>query len=142
MKLLVIQADFYSDIAEYLLHGAQTVLKDSSLLDVIDVLSIPGALEIPAMIKMYKDHYDGFLALGCVIRGETTHYDVVVEQSARGIMDLCIHYDLVIGNGILTCENKQQALVRSNPEQKNKGGEAARTVLSLLAHKKKAHSYE
>ena len=96
---------------------------------------MPGALEIGPAIKIisYKDSYDGFIALGCVIRGETTHYETVCTESSRGLMDLAIYRNLAIGNGILTVENAEQAWERADINRKDKGGDAARAALAMAA---------
>ena len=98
-----------------------------------EVLTVPGALEVPGAISMAADsgQYDGFVAIGVVIRGETYHFEIVAGESARGIMALTMD-GIAIGNGILTVENEEQALVRADPKQKNKGGEAAQAALALL----------
>ena len=97
---------------------------------------MPGALEIPAAIRLALDHggYDAFVALGCVIRGETSHYDIVAGESARGLIELAVHHGALIGNGILTTDNGAQARVRAgrSPDGKDKGGDAARAALALL----------
>src|SRR4051812_17950677 len=92
-----------------------------------------GALEIPAAIALAADHYDGFIALGCVIRGETYHFEIVANESARGLMELSVHRGLCIGNGILTVENEEQALGRARRDESDKGGDAARACLALIA---------
>src|SRR6266536_2914929 len=108
--LLVVEARFYDDISDELLRGAKAALAGSKAS--FDVVTVPGALEIPAAIAMAlkgKTAYDGYVALGCVIRGETTHYDTVANESARGLMDLSVAFAMPIGNGILTVENEAQA---------------------------------
>jgi len=122
-KLLIVEARFYDAIADAALAGATW-----------EVLTVPGALEIPAAIAFAdaSGDYDGYVALGCVIRGETYHFEVVAGESARAIMALTLD-GLAIGNGILTVENEAQALVRADPAQKDKGGEAAKAALALLA---------
>lgn len=131
--IMIAEARFYGDLADLLLSGAKGALDTAGA--TYDVFTVPGALELPCAVKMAaeKGIYDGFVALGCVIRGETTHYETVCNESARGLMDLSVHYDLIIGNGIQTCENKEQALARCHPAQKNKGAGAAKAALDLLA---------
>ena len=131
-KVLIVEARFYEDIAYHLLMGAKVALDEAGI--GFDVITVPGALEIPGAIKrMSKSgQYAGYVALGCVIRGETAHYDIVAGESARGLMDLTINYDLAIGNGILTCETKEQAVVRADPKQKNKGKDAVLAALALM----------
>jgi 6,7-dimethyl-8-ribityllumazine synthase len=98
-------------------------------------VSVPGALEIPAAIKFAAGCFDGFIALGCVIRGETHHFEIVANESARGLMDLMLREGLCIGNGILTVEDEEQAVVRARPNEDDKGGDAARACLALMALK-------
>ena len=133
--IMIVEARFYEDIADYLLQGASAALEGAGA--TYETFTVPGALEIPAVVKMGKDKFDGFIALGCVIRGETAHYDVVSGESARALMDLSINHDLPIGNGILTCETGEQAHVRADPAQKNKGADAANAALVLLSIKNK-----
>ena len=136
--LLIVEARFYEDIADELLSGAVAALEGAGA--TFDRVSVPGALEIPAAIAMaiYAEEdggteYDGFVALGCVIRGETSHYDIVAGESARALMDLAIEECVAIGNGIITCENGEQAWARARVGEKNKGGGAAQAALSMIA---------
>ncbi|MFP4313291.1 MAG: 6,7-dimethyl-8-ribityllumazine synthase [Alphaproteobacteria bacterium] len=131
-KILIVEAPYYEDVSENLAKGAITALENAGC--DFERLEVPGALEIPLAIKLAFEsgRYDGFIALGCVIRGETTHYDIVCNESARGLTMLALEHNIAIGNGILTCENQDQALVRAKPELKNKGGDAAKAVLRLL----------
>lgn len=130
-KVLIIEARYYDHINDYLLQGAQDALKQAGAQG--DVLTVPGALEIPAALNMSLDKgYDAFVLLGCVIRGETSHYDIVCNESARGVYDLVLAHKLALGNGILTVENEAQALARAKPDQKDKGGEAAKAALRML----------
>ena len=131
---LIIRADFYAELAAAQMQGAVAELKTAGAS--YDVISVPGALEIPAVIAMAANNpcpYDGFIALGCVIRGETTHYETVCTESSRGLMDLAIHRNLAIGNGILTVENTEQAWERADINRKDKGGDAARAALAMAA---------
>ena len=131
---LIVQADFYTELAAAQKQGAVAELETSGAS--FDIISVPGALEIPAAIAMAAANpcpYDGFIALGCVIRGETTHYETVCKESSRGLMDLAIQRNLAIGNGILTVENSAQAWERADINGKDKGGDAARAALSLAA---------
>jgi 6,7-dimethyl-8-ribityllumazine synthase len=132
-RVLVVEARFYAHINDLLLTGARRVLEAASA-EVAHVV-VPGALEIPPAIAMAQmaDHFDAYVALGCVIRGETTHYELVAGESCRGLMDLGICAGAAIGNGILTVENEQQALVRADPADQDKGGGAALAALRLLA---------
>ena len=130
-NFLIVEARFYDNLNDKLIAGAQAALEDAG--HSAEVLTVPGALEIPGAIAMAADsgQYDGFVAIGVVIRGETYHFEIVAGESARGIMALTMD-GIAIGNGILTVENDEQALVRADPAQKNKGGEAAQAAMSLL----------
>jgi len=140
--LLIVEAPYYRDIAEELRAGAVETLVAAGA--GFDVIAVPGAFEIPAAIALAAGlhlpkgrslikSYDGFLALGCVIRGETTHYDYVCGESARGLQDLALNHGLAIGFGILTTENGEQAWARAARDKKNKGAEAARAALAMIA---------
>lgn len=132
--ILIVEARFYDDLADELLCGAKAALGSATC----DVVTVPGALEIPAAIAMAlkgKVAYDGFVALGCVIRGETTHYETVSNESARGIMDIAVAFAVPIGNGILTVENEAQAWARARVGEQNKGGAAAEAALRMIALK-------
>lgn len=135
-KILIIEARFYEDISDALVAGAEAVLKAKCMN--FDRLAVPGALEIAAAISYAhtaQAGYVGYVALGCVIRGQTSHYDYVCAQSMRALMDLTLNKDIAIGNGVLTVENKAQAWARARPEKKDKGGMAAHAVLSMIALK-------
>lgn len=134
-KILIVEGRFYDGISDFLLEGAKNALEKAGAH--IDIVTVPGALEIPTVIRMAVKHYDGFVALGCVIRGETSHYDVVAGESARALMDLGAHHGVAIGNGILTCETEEQAEFRADPAQADKGAYAVKAVLSLLDIKDK-----
>lgn len=133
---LIVEARFYDHLNDMLIAGARTALAAAGHQS--EVLSVPGALEIPAAIALADQAgtYDGYVAIGVVIRGETYHFEIVAGESARGIMALTID-GLAIGNGVLTVENEAQALVRADPAQKDKGGEAAKAALALLALKQR-----
>lgn len=136
-KILIIQARFYEEISDMLLTGAISEIEKSGFeYEIIDVL---GAFEIPAAISMAakSGKYSAYVTLGCVIRGETTHYDYVCLESARGINDLAIRDNLAIGYGILTVENEEQAIRRADPKQLNKGGFAARAAIRMMELRKK-----
>lgn len=135
-KILIVQAKFYSHIADLLLEGAKNELKKNNC--DYDILDVPGAFEIPAAISLVATQkiYDGYIALGCVIRGETTHYDYVCLESARGLNELAYKNHLAIGYGIITCENEKQALARADIKQKDKGGVAAIACLRMVEIKK------
>ncbi|MCC6919744.1 MAG: 6,7-dimethyl-8-ribityllumazine synthase [Alphaproteobacteria bacterium] len=141
--LLLVEARFYDDISDGLLEGAKLALDAANA--TYDRMIVPGALEIPYAIRMAAEAsdegsiqkpYDGYVALGCVIRGETTHYEIVSEQSARGIMDLTLE-GLAIGNGILTVENEEQAWERASAEKLDKGGGAAAAALAMITIRRK-----
>jgi len=141
-RILVVEARFYDDIADMLLRGAKRVLRDAGA--VFDVVSVPGALEIPAAIMIAhhgatarEEPYEGVIALGCVIRGETSHYDIVAGESARAIMDISIALDMPMGNGILTVDTDAQARARARPTGEDKGGGAARAALTLVRLKRR-----
>lgn len=136
-KILVIQANFYQNISKMLLTGAIKELENQNFqYEIIDVF---GAFEIPATIAFaaQSNKYDGYVALGCVIRGETSHYDYVCLESARGLNELAFKNYLAIGYGIITCENEKQAIVRADILQKNKGGFAAKACLRMIEIKNK-----
>jgi len=131
-RILIVNARFYDDIADLLQDGAERALKAAKI--PYETVVVPGALEIPTVIAMASQakKFAGYVALGCVIRGETSHYDTVCEQSAWGLQYLGVRHRLAIGNGILTTENHKQALKRANPEKGDKGGHAVAACLRLL----------
>ncbi len=135
-KILIVEARFYAHLNDKLLAGARGALEEAG--HAHETLTVPGALEIPAAIAFAEEGsgFDGFVALGVVIRGETWHFEIVAGESARAIMALTLD-GVAIGNGILTVENEAQALVRADPAQGDKGGEAAKAALALLALKKR-----
>lgn len=135
-RFLIVEARFYDHLNDMLVEGARAELKAAG--HKVDVITVPGALEIPGAIALASesDLYDGFVAIGVVIRGETYHFEIVAGESARGIMALTMD-GMAIGNGILTVENEAQALVRADPKQKDKGGEAAKAAMALLALREK-----
>lgn len=136
VRLLIVVAPYYKDIADELVAGARAVAGKVGA--VADVIEVPGALEIPPAIGMAgrMANYDGFVALGCVIRGETTHYETVCNDSSRGLMELGLQ-GYCIGNGILTVENRDQAMTRAGAAGQNKGGGAAAAALHLIALSRK-----
>ena len=145
--ILIVEARFYDDMADALLEGASFALKEAAA--TFDVVTVPGALEIPAAIAMALDGadnggvlYDGFVALGMVIRGETYHFDIVSNESSRALMDLAVSESLAIGNGILTVENDEQAWARVRRSDKDKGGFAARADLTMIELKQKLGGLE
>jgi len=132
--VLIIEARFYGDIADALLTGAKGALTAAGA--TFDVVTVPGALEIPAAVSMALNSrklFDAYVALGCVIRGETTHYETVANESARALIALSAQYALAVGNGILTVENEAQAWARARVEEGNKGGAAAAAALHMIA---------
>lgn len=130
--ILLVVAPFYEDIAALLVLGAEEALRVAKRS--VERLEVPGAFEIPAAIACAAatGRYEGYVALGCVIRGETSHYDHICEESARGLQQLAITQQLAIGYGILTCETKEQAVVRADPAKGDKGGWAAKTCLRMI----------
>lgn len=130
--ILIVEARFYDHLNDMLVAGARAVLENAG--HKVDVVTVPGALEIPGAIALadQAQKYDGYVAIGVVIRGETYHFEIVAGESARGIMALTMD-GVAIGNGVLTVENEAQALVRADPAQKDKGGEAATAALAMLA---------
>ena len=135
-KFLIIEARFYDHLNDMLVAGAKAALKAAG--HQVEVITVPGALEIPGAIALADEggQYDGYVAIGVVIRGETYHFEIVAGESARGIMALTMD-GVAIGNGILTVENEEQALVRADPAQKDKGGEAAKAAMAMLALKER-----
>ncbi|MBB4040900.1 6,7-dimethyl-8-ribityllumazine synthase [Microvirga flocculans] len=140
-RILVVEARFYDDIADELLRGARGAVEAAQA--TMDVLTLDGALEIPATIAIALDAaekagrpYDAVVALGCVIRGETGHYDIVAGESARALMDLSVARRIPLANGILTVENEQQAWTRANVRELNKGGGAVEAALAVLRIKR------
>ncbi|MBL6783982.1 MAG: 6,7-dimethyl-8-ribityllumazine synthase [PS1 clade bacterium] len=131
-KVLIVEARFYEDMADALAEGAAAVLDAAGV--GYERVSVPGVLEVPVAIKYAADSnaYDGYVALGVVIRGETTHYEIVCNESARALMELGIKDKLSIGNGIQTVENSDQAWARCKMSEKDKGGGAAKATLALM----------
>jgi 6,7-dimethyl-8-ribityllumazine synthase len=136
VKLLIVVAPYYKDVADNLVAGARGVAADCGA--EVEVIEVPGALEVPTAIALAERmaKFDGYVALGCVIRGETTHYDTVCNDSSRAISMLGLN-GAAIGNGILTVENRAQAEVRADPAGQNKGGGAAAAALHLIALSRK-----
>ena len=136
LRVLIVEARYYAHIADDLLKGAATVLEEAGA--EYDVVTVPGALEIaPAIaIAIEAGNYDGAIALGCVIQGQTFHFDIVAMQSARALIDLSVARQFPVGNGILTVDNEAQAIERAKSDQRNKGGEAAKATLALIRLKR------
>jgi 6,7-dimethyl-8-ribityllumazine synthase len=133
-KILIVEARFYGHLADLLLAGARDAIEAEGHNH--ETVTVPGALEVPAAIALAAESFDAFVALGVVIRGETYHFEIVAGESARAIMALTLD-GLAIGNGILTVENEAQALARARPDEKDKGGEAAKAALAMLALKER-----
>ncbi|MET3712043.1 6,7-dimethyl-8-ribityllumazine synthase [Sphingomonas trueperi] len=135
-NVLIVEARFYEHLNDMLIAGAKAAIEAAG--HKAEVITVPGALEIPGAVALAADsgRYDAFVAIGVVIRGETYHFEIVAGESARGLMALSMD-GVAIGNGILTVENEAQALVRADPKQKDKGGEAAKAALAMLALKAK-----
>ena len=141
-RILIVEARFYEDIADALLAGATRALEEAGA--VFDRVSVPGSLEVAPAIAIAADAaersgrpYDGAVALGCVIRGETLHFEIVSQESARALLELSLARRLPIGNGILTVDTDAQAWTRARPEEADKGGDAARAALSLVRLKRR-----
>jgi 6,7-dimethyl-8-ribityllumazine synthase len=142
VRILAVEGRFYDHINDELLGGVRDAV--TSVGGIVDVITVPGALEIPIAIAIAMDAaeaagkpYHGAVALGCVIRGETFHFDIVAGDSSRALMDMAVNRKLALGNGILTVENEQQAIVRAKRSEMNKGGDAARACLALIRLKRK-----
>ena len=132
--LLIVEARFYEGLSEALLDGAKAALDEAGA--TYEVVTVPGALEIPATISFALEgdrEFDGFVALGVVIRGETYHFEIVANESSRALMNLAVEEAAAIGNGILTVENEAQAWARARREESDKGGFAARAALTMIA---------
>ncbi len=146
--IMIVEARFYEDIADELVRGAEQVLHGAGA--TFERFGVPGAFEIAAAIRYAirsvdvheaRRRFDGYVALGCVIRGETTHYDYICQESARGLQELACTYALAVGYGILTVENREQALVRAAVDQGNKGAAAARACLDMIELKRQFGLY-
>jgi 6,7-dimethyl-8-ribityllumazine synthase len=137
-RVLIVTSRFYAHISDELEAGARETLTEAGV--AFELVEVPGAFEVPGVIAMAEAGeagFDGYVALGCVIRGETTHYDYVCGESARGLQELAVHRLVPVGYGILTVENEAQALVRARRDQKNKGRDAALACLAMIAHKRR-----
>ena len=146
--ILIVESRYYEELADHMLRGATDVLHAAGA--TFDRIQVPGAFEIPAAIRMAvrsmdffagRRRYDGYVELGCVIRGETTHYDYVAGESARKLQDLACDHALALGYGILTCENMEQAWERGDQGKRNKGGEAAEACLRMIEVKRNFHLF-
>ena len=146
--VMIAAARFYKDVADHLIAGAAKGLEEEGC--TYEIIDTPGAFELPATVRMAvrsmdfftgRRRFDAFIALGCVIRGETTHYDIVCEEAARGLQELVREHTLAFGFGLITCENHDQAMARAKPDQKDMGGSAARACLGMLGIKHKFGLY-
>jgi 6,7-dimethyl-8-ribityllumazine synthase len=140
LHVLIVEARFYPQISDELLRGATAALSAADA--TFDRVEVPGVFEIPGAIRMAvaaedRRSYDGYLVLGCVIRGETTHYDIVANESARALQDLVCEFALALGFGVLTVENEAQAWARARVDRKNKGAEAALACLAMIDLKRR-----
>jgi 6,7-dimethyl-8-ribityllumazine synthase len=143
-RVLIVEARFYDDIADALLQGASAVLGKAGV--AFERITVPGSLEVPAAIAIaveaaerQRKPYDGVVALGCVIRGDTIHFEIVSMESARALMDLAVARGLPLGNGIITVDNESQAWARARPEEGDKGGDAARAALAMIRLKRRVN---
>ena len=138
--VLIVEARFYDAVMDNLLAGAKAALEGAGA--TYDVVTVPGALEVPSALSIALSgsprRYDAAVALGCIVRGETYHFEIVANESARGITEIAVAHAFPIGNAILTVENDEQAVVRADPTRGDKGGEAAHAALALLRFKRKA----
>ena len=130
MKILIIYSNFYLKISKNLLIGAESFLKSKKIN--FEKISVDGTLEIPIILSKFKDDYDGFILLGCVIKGETDHYNVVKDVALNQVYEISCKFTLAVATGILTVSNFDQAIERSDPSKKNVGGHAAKVCLNLL----------
>ncbi len=141
--VLIIEARFYAEIADAMAAGAMAALKKAGATH--ERVQVPGAFELPAALRMAIDsgRYHGYVALGCVIRGETSHYDIVCNETAHGLGQIAARDGIALGFGLLTCDTEGQAWDRADPKRQDKGGDAARACLAMIALKRKlagAHS--
>ena len=131
-KILIVASNYYKQIADNLIEGSTKHLKENNF--EYEIIFSPGCFEIPFLINRNINDYKGFISLGCIIRGETYHFEVISNQCGRKLMDISLNYNKPIGFGILTCDNYDQAIVRSDPNKKNKGKEASSACLQLLVN--------
>ena len=132
MKICIIVSNFYPNISKLLVKGALIELKKNKISN-FDIIKVPGTFEIPVILSNLIKKYNAFIVLGCVIKGETSHFDYLCSSVINSLLSLSINSKKPIGNGILTCNNKSQAMKRADPRKKNKGGEAATAALSVLS---------
>ena len=131
MKVCIVVSNFYPKISKLLIKGAVSKLKKNKISN-YQIISVSGTFEIPVVVSNLIDQYDAFIALGCVIKGQTPHFHYLCSSVINALTDLCIKSKKPIGNGILTCNNKKQAIRRADPNKKNKGGDAAAAVISVF----------
>ena len=129
-KILIVSANYYKEISKNLELGASKTLKENGY--EYEIINAPGCFEIPYLIKKNIDKFIGFISLGCIIKGDTYHFEVIANETSRKIMDLSVEFNVPIGFGILTCYDLEQAIIRSDVNQKNKGQEAALACIELL----------
>ena len=131
MKMCIIVSNFYPKISKMLIDGAVSKLRDNKISN-FKIIQVPGTFEIPVVVSNLIDKYDAFVALGCVIKGQTSHFHYLCSSVINALTNLSIQSKKPIGNGILTCNNKKQAVKRANPKKKDKGGEAVNAVISVF----------
>ena len=131
MKICIIVSNFYPKISKQLLNGALLKIKKNKIIN-FKIIMVPGTFEIPVVISNLANKYDGFVVLGCIIKGQTLHFDYLCKSVFNALTNLSVKSKIPIGNGILTCKNKKQALERADSTQKDKGGEAAKALISVL----------
>ena len=130
MRLCIIVSNFYPKISKLLINGAISKLKKNKISN-FKIITVPGTFEIPVVVSNFIDKYDAFIVLGCVIKGQTSHFHYLCTTVINALTELSIKFKKPIGNGILTCNNKKQAIVRADPNKKNKGSDAAEAVISV-----------
>lgn len=131
MKICIIVSNFYPKISKMLISGAIEKLKKSKIKN-YKIIKVPGTFEIPVVVSKFLNKFDGFIVLGCIIRGQTSHFDFLCSSVFNSLVNLSTESKVPIGNGIITCENIKQAITRADPNSKNKGGDAAEAVISVL----------
>ena len=130
-KICIVVSDFYTEISNNLLKGSLNIIKQEKITN-IKIIKVPGTLEIPVIVSNFINKYDAFIVLGCVIKGDTPHFNYLCSSVFQAIVNLSVSSKVPIGNGILTCNNKKQAIKRANPKLGDKGGDAAKAIISVL----------
>ena len=130
-KICIVVSDFYTEISNNLLKGSLNKIKQEKITN-IKIIKVPGTLEIPVIVSNFINKYDAFIVLGCVIKGDTPHFNYLCSSVFQAIVNLSVSSKVPIGNGILTCNNKKQAIKRANPKLGDKGGDAAKAIISVL----------